>query len=146
MVFFLCYQIPAYSGVYKWVDDSGQIHYSDQPDEPGAEKFTLRKNTTTKPGIENSDETTEGKSQGPESETEKSEDETKPAEPKMVEIEPSKQEKKRFCNQAKKDIASISSRGRMREINEKGEYIYLSEEQRQQRLSSAKKQKREFCR
>ncbi|MBE9560241.1 MAG: DUF4124 domain-containing protein, partial [Proteobacteria bacterium] len=61
-------------------------------------------------------------------------------------IEPSKKEKRKYCNEAKQDLAAINSRGRVREINEKGEYIYLSEPERQQRISDAKKKQREFCR
>ena len=37
----MMYQIPLYSGVYKWTDDTGQIHYSDQPNKPNAEEFGL---------------------------------------------------------------------------------------------------------
>lgn len=66
--------------------------------------------------------------------------------PKMVEVEPSRKEKNRLCKEAKTDIAAINSRGRMREVNSKGEYIYLSEQERQQRLSAAKKKQKEFCR
>ena len=64
----------------------------------------------------------------------------------LVEIPPSKKEKRKLCNEAKSDLAAINSRGRMREINEKGEYVYLTEQQRQQRISAAKKKQREFCR
>jgi len=143
VIFLLSFQTPLYSGVYKWVDDNGQIHYSDQPNEPDAEKFTLRSNTTTKPrspstGNKGTDD------QGADKTTE---DETKkPDEPEMVEIEPSTKEKRQLCNEAKDDLSSILSRGRLREIDEKGEYTYLSDEQRQQRISAAKKKQREFCR
>ncbi len=142
-ILLLAFQYPSYSGVYKWVDDDGQIHYSDQPNNPEAEKFTLRKNTTTKARPVNTDEqdangTTEEEADTP--------DASETTEPKMVEVERSKKEKRKLCNEAKEDIATISSRGRMREINEKGEYIYLPEEQRQKRLSTARKKQKEYCR
>lgn len=146
VIIFLSYQTASHSGVYKWVDEKGQIHYTDQPNQPGAETFTIQKNTTTKPASSIKD------TKDADSDKETAEDETvkdeavADDEPKMVEIEPTAAEKKRYCSEAKADIASISSRGRMREINEKGEYIYLTEPQRQQRLSAAKKKKREFCR
>ncbi len=148
---FLCFQSVANAGVYKWEDDNGQIHYSDQPNQPGAEKFAIRKNTTTKPRTANNDKNS-GETAAEEGGSEEAgakepgSNESQADEPKLVEVEPSKKEKRRLCNEAKSQITSISSRGRMREINKKGEYIYLSEKQRQQRLSAAKKQQREFCR
>jgi len=137
-IFLLSFQQPLYSGVYKWIDENGQIHYSDQPDNPDAEKFTLRKNTTTEARPANSDDQ--------DAEDAAEEESTKPAEPKMVEVEPSKKEKRKLCNEAKRDIEAILSRGRMREVNKKGEYIYIPEEQRQKRLSAARKKQREYCR
>ena len=138
----LCLFLPApsYAGVYKWVDQNGQVHYGDQPNKPGGKKFTVLNNTTTKPrpiketekGAENSGDKNKEKM------TEK------PAGPEKPKI--SKKEKRQLGNEAKTDIATISSRGRMREINAKGEYSYLSEKQRQQRLTAAKKKQREFCR
>ncbi|MCK4676223.1 MAG: DUF4124 domain-containing protein [Gammaproteobacteria bacterium] len=130
----LFFLTPSSAGVYKWVDQDGQIHYGDQPVNPDAEKVNIRKNDTTKPrAIKNKEDNSEDKS-----------NKQTATEPKEVEI-PQK-EKNRLCNEAKSDIASITSRGRMREKNAKGEYSYLSEKQRQQRLTAAKKKQREFCR
>ncbi len=133
-------QTPSFAGVYKWVDQDGQVHYGDQPNKPGAKEFTVLKNTTTKP---RPIKKTEKDGKNPEDKN-KEKTAEKPAEPEKPKI--SKKEKKRLCNEAKNDITSISSRGRMREINAKGEYSYLSEKQRQQRLAAAKKKQREFCR
>ena len=139
----------SYAGVYKWVDENGQVNYGERPVGTGAEQITIRKNETTKPreikkaeGAEQ--ENTSGNADGkaPDSEsTEKAG--TAPA---KAEEEISQKEKRRLCNEAKSDVASINSRGRMREVTSKGEYIYLSEEQRQQRLSAARKKQREYCR
>lgn len=141
----LGYQQPSYCGVYKWLDENGQIHYSDQPQDPGAEKFKLRSNTTTKPRAIANTEKEKAATDAVQDESNK--DEIKqPDTPKMVEVEPSKQKKKMLCKQATNDIAAITSRGRMREMNTRGEYVFLSEEQRQQRLAAARKNQREFCR
>ena len=128
----LAYQTPLYSSVYKWADDSGQIHYSDQPNKPNTEKFSIRKNTTTQPRAINKDGT-EDEEVAPVA--------AKPEEPKIPATE-----KRRLCKQAKSDISAISNRGRMREVNAKGEYIYLTEKQRQQRISTAKKKQSKYCR
>lgn len=149
LLIILCYQQLSHAQVYKWQDENGQIHYTDQPNHPKAESFSVRKNTTTKPRTPAStpdDKTAQESSTDNSAKDEKNTNTDQDNKPKMVEIEPSYAEKNRYCNEAKSDIAAITSRGRMREINEKGEYIYLSEQQRQQRLAAAKKKKREFCR
>jgi hypothetical protein len=126
---------PSHAGVYKWVDESGQVHYGEEPGSINAEKVPIRQNETTTPRtIKQTDaEAAEQTAEKP----------AKPAEPETPKI--SNKEKQRLCQQAKSDYAAISSRGRMREINKKGEYIYLTEEQRQQRLATAKKNQREYC-
>ena len=145
-VLFLSYQTTTYSGVYKWVDDKGQTHYSDQPDKADAETFNLRDNTTTKSRIiennhKNSDHSVNDKTDTPL----KNPADSQAAESEMVEIEFSKKEKRKLCSEAKNDLTAILSRGRMREINAKGEYTYLAEEQRQQRISAANKKQHEYC-
>lgn len=136
----LSFQSPSYAGVYKWVDENGQVHYGEQPGNTDAEKVTIRQNETTKPRTINKAEEDAAESDNKNT-GEKTE---KPGE--WVEVPPSKKEKHKLCNEAKSDIEAILARGRMREINKKGEYIYLTEQQRQQRLSAAKKKQREYCR
>ncbi len=137
----LLLQSTAIAGVYKWVDENGQVHYGAHPGNTSAERVTIRKNETTKPRAIKTDKDAK-QAKGDEKNTDPATTEAKkPEEPKIP-----KKEKRRLCKEAKSDIASISSRGRMREINKKGEYIYLSEKQRQKRLSTARKKQRKYCR
>jgi len=133
----LLFLSPCYAEIYKWIDEKGQVNYSDQPGNAEAEQVTIRKNETTtprtikKPDANSSNADNKNISEDP------------------VKTEPAKistKERRRLCSQAKSDMAAITSRGRMREINKEGEYIYLSEQQRQQRLSAARKKQSEFCR
>lgn len=134
-------QPAVHAGVYKWVDENGQVHYGEQPGNKAAEKVDIRNNETTTPRSVKKT----GAEDGEKSESEKTEQaDAKPAETEKPSI--SKKEKRRLCQEAKSDIAAITSRGRMREINEKGEYNYLPEEQRQQRLTAAKKKQAKYCR
>lgn len=135
---------PSYAGIYKWTDDEGVVHYGEKPGNTSAEKIDIRQNETTKtrvPKAKKADENENPEAEGTEQTTAEPE---KPAEP--VEPAISKKEKARLCQEAKSDYATIISRGRLREINKKGEHIYLSEQQRQQRLAAAKKKQGEFCR
>ena len=130
------------SGIYKWVDEQGQVHYGEQPIGQDAEKMTIRTNETTTPRKIDTGESTEQKDGG---EDQVDENGLKPWE-KLVEKEIPAAEKRRLCNEARSDIEAISSRGRMREIDAKGNYTYLSEEQRQQRLSAARSKQKKYCR
>lgn len=138
----LLIQAPSQAGVYKWLDEDGQVHYGERPGNSNSEKVKIRQNETTKPRAikKAKDGKKSPKSENPEGET----TEKTAAEPEKPAI--SKKEKRRLCNKAKSDYAAISSRGRMREVNEKGEYSYLSDKQRQQRLAAAKKKQSEYCR
>ena len=130
-------QTAATAGIYKWVDDSGQIHYGEQPGNSDAKRVTIRKNETTTPRTMKTEEKADDNKESESSTTEAE----KPKKPQI-----SKKEKRKLCHEARNDIATISSRGRMREINTKGEYTYLSEKQRQNRLSAARKKLRKYCR
>ncbi len=130
----LLYQAPLLAGIYKWTDENGQVHYGAQPGNSGAEKVTIRTNETTKPRTINTAE--EDGAQPPE----KIQSEI------LVEEKMPAKDKRRLCQQAKDDIFAINSRGRIREINDQGEYSYMSEKQRQKRLSTAKKRKKKYCR
>jgi hypothetical protein len=134
LLFGMLSQSVVYAKVYKWTDANGQVHYGEQPGNTNAETVTIRQNETTKPRpIKKVDKD--------------SEDETSAAkEPEMVEVKIPAKEKRQLCQQAKGDVEAINSRGRMREINAKGEYIYLSEEQKQARISAAKKRIKKYCR
>ena len=139
--FCLLIQSPSLAGVYKWLDENGQVHYGERPMNADAERIKIRQNETTKPRIAKKAEDEDGKNPDGKDDKKTAEKAPEPVEPTIP-----KKEKRKLCAQAKSDIASISSRGRMREINKKGEYNYLSEKQRQQRLSAAKKKLREYCR
>ena len=54
-------------------------------------------------------------------------------------------EVKKRCQAARQDLATIQSRGQLRERDEKGNTRYVGEEEKQQRIKAAKKQIREYC-
>jgi len=137
--FLLCLlQAPATAGIYKWVDENGVVHYGEQPVGDNAEQVNIRTNETTqtrKIPLKSEEEIAE------EEKREKAAREKKASEPRI-----SAAEKRSRCKQARHELEVINSRGRLREINKKGEYYYLTEEQRQKRISRAKKDIRKYCR
>jgi hypothetical protein len=133
----LCILQLSHAGVYKWTDENGLVHYGEEPGSIDAEKIPIRQNeTTTRRPVNEADVEIITKSK--DKKTEKTA--SAPEEPVIP-----KKEKQRLCQEGKNDYATISGRGRMREINKKGEYIYLTEEQRQQRLAAAKEKQRKYC-
>ena len=139
----LVFQQAAFAGVYKWVDEEGQVHYGERPGNTEAEQIKIRHDETTKPrAIKGDEESAEG--EGKDGEKTKEQVAETPAEPEEEKI--SKKEKRRLCNEAKTDVAAISSRGRVREKNAKGEYRYLTDEAKQKRLAAARKKQSEYCR
>lgn len=140
----LLYRAPlSQAAIYKWVDEKGQVHYGERPaaGSQSAEQVKIH-DITTKPRISKEDLEIDAINRR-EAEEERKKQEA--LQPKPVEKKISPAEKRRLCKQARDDYAKISSRGRMREINSKGEYTYLSEKQRQQRLAAAKKRQRKYC-
>jgi hypothetical protein len=146
----LFFQSPLLAEVYRWVDKNGQVNYSDRPERAATNiKRMDIKNTSTRKPVATSNSAEDSTSDTESEEQNKNQDSTtnpdtesaKAEEPKI-----SKKEKRRLCKEGKSDYKKISSRGRMREINKKGEYIYLSEKQRQKRLAAAKKKQRKYCR
>jgi len=140
----LLVQTPLFAKVYRWVDKNGQVNYSDQVGNTAAQRMDIDESKTNKPTPTKNKETEEGekvKNAEKDSTQESAEEPTKAEKPKI-----SRKEKRRLCKEGREDYKKISSRGRMREINKKGEYTYLSEKQRQKRLTAAKKKQRKYCR
>jgi len=143
----LAFQAPLYAGVYKWTDEDGQVHYGERPESSNAEKVIIRSNETTKTGIAERAEKQPGEDSQDDDKTEADANAPPEIQPEVfVEEKIPAKEKRKLCQQAKQDITAISNRGRMREVNAKGEYVFLTEDQRQQRLSAANKRKKEYCR
>ena len=129
-MFCLLLNTPTLAGVYKWVDQEGNVHYGDKPGNADASRVPIRENFTTAPRAIHQSESEAGKNKAQiqdkdKDKDRKSEQAAKPEQPAI-----SRQEKQRLCREATSDIAAINSRGRMRERNAKGEYTVLSEKQR----------------
>lgn len=135
----------SHAQIYKWVDENGQVHYGSKPQQnnQSVETIKIRQNTTTTPRISKEDLAIDAMNKK-EADAERAKQEA--LRPPPVEQKIPASEKRRLCRQAKDDYAGIMSRGRMRERKgTTGEYVYLTEKQRQQRLSAASKKQRKYC-
>lgn len=141
MVIFISSNAVLAGKIYKWTDAQGNVHYgSEKPADAEAEKMKVDTSTT---GVDTGAEALDNLKQQVDDEAERIKEEGIPEQPPVPSL-PMKEVKKR-CQAARQDLATIQSRGQLKERNEKGEVRYVSEEEKQRRITSAKKQIREYC-
>ena len=127
--------------IYKWTDAEGNVHYgSEKPVDAEAEKMKV---DTGKTGVDRGAKALDDLKQEADDEAERIKEEGIPAQPPVPSL-PMKEVKRR-CEAAKKDLATIQSRGQLRERDEQGNTRYVSEEEKQRRIKAAQKQVREYC-
>ena len=127
--------------IYKWTDAQGNVHYgSEKPADAEAEKMKVDTSTT---GVDTGAEALDNLKQQADDEAERIKEEGIPEQPPVPSL-PMKEVKKR-CQAARQDLATIQSRGQLKERDEKGEVRYVSEEEKQRRIKAAKQQIREYC-
>ena len=119
---------------YKWVDENNVTHYGERPP---ADKETEEVRTST------------GHSEPTVYDKPKRDDEDKdakaeePAEEEQVQL--SKKEKKEYCQRAKSNYETLNARAIVRQRDEYGNIKELSENERNQAKSRAKKAMDDYC-
>ena len=127
--------------IYKWTDAEGNVHYgSEKPDDAPSEKMKV---DTGKTGVNRGAAALDKLKQEADDEAQRVVEEGIPEQPPVPAL-PAKEVKKR-CQAARKDLATIQSRGQLRERDEKGNTRYVGEEEKQRRIKAAKKQIKEYC-
>lgn len=143
----LCCAPAMATGIYKWVDENGQVHYGERPAGSQAEQVHIRTNeTVTRPDSirkKTDEELAEDAETNKEQEAD-GETTGEAAKPPVEKVVP-QYEKNRLCREGKADYQNISNRGRMREIDAQGNYRYLSDQERNQRIARAKSKMRKYC-
>lgn len=144
--FVLFCALPSAAQVYKWVDDKGITHYSESP--PPEKKDQAKKIDTAAPagfGISNAkaaksaqDLETEFKQRrvAREQETQK---EAKAASDERKEAE-------RKCNKARRSVAELRNPVPLYDFNEKGEKVYIEDDQRKAAIEADEADIKRYCR
>jgi len=124
----------SFAGIYKWVDDDGTVHYGQQrPANAPSEKMQVQRYAPV-------DKSTYKR---PSTSTQNTKNENSPAGKKAADAEPEKKketkaEKKRrlaACDQARKNLAAMEAIGRIRSVDKDGNTTYLSQQQKEDRMS-----------
>jgi hypothetical protein len=141
MVILLSVGTVAAGNIYKWTDAEGNVHYgSEKPADAPVEKMKVDTGLT---GTNTGAEALDKLKQEADDEAQKIKEEGIPAQPPVPSL-PAKEVKRR-CAVAKQDLATIQSRGQLRERDEQGNTRYVSDEEKQRRIKQAKQQIQQYC-
>lgn len=150
----LALALPAWGGLYKWIDDDGKVHYSDQPPPVNSKQ---QKSIQPPPGVSGAAAPSpQGQPQAPtvkapktvaeqEMEFRKRRVEAAEAEAKRQQEAQSAAEKQRNCGQARNRVAVLQQGGRITKGSSSGEQLYLGDEEIARELVEARKVADSWC-
>lgn len=128
--------------VYKWVDSNGVTHYGESP--PAASRSREVKLRDANPRADNAPQPAgAGAYRDRELEFRKRQAERERAEAKVAE---DKGNRDRECRAAANDLNDLRSSGRIYDLNEKGERIWMSDAQRDSAIAKREAEYNRRCR
>lgn len=137
----------AFAALNKWVDAEGKVHYSDEPPPANVKATTLRPSAPA-PAI---DTAAASAPEAPktiaerEAELRKAQQAKKEAEERAAQEQANRETEKANCARAQQSLRTLQEGGRMVEIDAQGEYSYMEDEQRQQRIARAQQEIANWC-
>lgn len=134
--------VAAAAQIYKWVDEDGVVHYTDQPAQPTAERVAIQTNRTDnaaaqarlKSAVQSRDEQTESYLRG--------RDEKRAAE---AQAEADNKQRAADCEKARNKLNELVRAQRLYRVDEDGERQYLSEEEAVSAREQAGKEISDYC-
>lgn len=136
----LCFSIASHGAIYKWVDENGVTQFSQfPPSQQEAERVRGAAPPAEDPdaALERLQQKLDGFDQRRETESDSREDQAAQQEQQAL--------RQRNCEAARHNLEILARGGRTRIRTESGEVTYLTEEQRQERLETARKAVQENC-
>ena len=134
---------PVHAQLYKWVDEQGKVHYSDQPPS-GKVKSESTLSLPSPPGAASSPDS--GKTwQEKELEFQKRKTGAAEAEAKKQKAEQEAKTKRENCEKAKNQLSQLESSAPVYTYDEKVGRTYLNEAQRAEAIARARKSVAEWC-
>lgn len=128
--------------IYKWVDENGQIHYSSQKP-PGQEVETVKVKKGPK-AVQAEESGSADKADDKDAPTAEDEEAEALAREQLAKSDAAN--KKKMCEQARRNIDSLNASVRVVQKDEKtGENVRMSDEQRVQALKKAQQAVKEYC-
>ena len=141
--------LPAWAGLYKWTDENGKVYYSDQPPPGNAKQSqTMKesKSAAAAPDAVGAKPAAAAKTPAEqEMEFRKRRLEAAEAEAKAKKEADASEEKKRNCERANAQVASLQRGGRITHPGPNGEQIYMSDDEIAKELVNARKVADSWC-
>lgn len=134
---------PAYAQLYKWVDEQGNVHYSDQPAE-GKTKSKSKLEIPNQPGAANSADSSQTW-QEKELEFQKRKSSAAANEAKKQKEAQEAKTKLENCESAKQNLSRLENVAPVYTFNEKNGRTYLNEAQRAEAITQARKSVTDWC-
>jgi len=155
----LCLALPAMAQMYKWVDANGEVHYSDRPPPSNVKTETLRMPAEAAAAPAAAPAASAGKTgaqkneakAGPKSLAEedqafrKRQADAAKAQAEHARKEAEARKKAEYCKSAKAALANLELGGRQVRINDKGERVFLTDEEIAQATAQARKDAAAAC-
>jgi hypothetical protein len=147
LIFLILASANTFAEVNKWVDDQGQVHYSDQPPPPDIHAKMLRSTSDSEgagsaSGVARTGESTFVEQEAAMKRAQKTEQEaTAEAAAKQATADALKAN----CEAAQQNLRSLQSGARIMDINASGERYFIDDSERQQRIDKVKQDISNLC-
>ena len=129
---------PAWGGeIYKWVDDRGNVHFSDQPGKSDSQQIDMPK-FKTDPVLEQREQARQEKAK-----KEQTDNAAKTAD--EAEAQKKEEQRKKNCITARERVEQLQTVRRLFRIDESGERHDLSDEERASALQKAQEDVKTWC-
>ncbi|HWQ39409.1 MAG TPA: DUF4124 domain-containing protein [Burkholderiales bacterium] len=139
--------LPVHADTYRWVDESGRVHYSDRPP-PGNVKQQKEIKTRSRAAVPaSSAEAAESPKSYVEQDAEFRRRQAERAEKEAAEqrARQEAQERRRNCDQARARLAALQAGARVTRYNDKGEQEYLDDRQIAEEIRQTQKSVADWC-
>jgi lysyl-tRNA synthetase class II len=139
--FLICYLLcttASAAEVYKWEDDQGQVHYGRKPPDDGAAAIEIKPYHET-------DQATLKRIEKNKKLLRIFEEERQISKQEAMEARKEEEERRKQCIRAKKALENLNFSGRLYRLNENGEKVFLSEEERNNEKQAIRKQMKKVC-
>lgn len=149
-VLLLLCAVNAHAGLTKWVDAEGNVHYSDMPPPANVQAKTLRGSVQSPDAGSVAAKTGSAPVASKtyvekEAELKKAQLAKKEAEAKAAQQQAAAEAKAANCAAAQQTLRTLQNMPRISEIDASGERVFLSDEQRQQRIEKAQQTISSVC-
>ena len=137
----VAFQALADDAIYKWVDESGETHYSQM--RPSGD-YQVEEIRNAPPPADDPEQVRQHLQQQVDAMNERNQEQNDAKKEAISEAEYQKIIKEN-CANAQKNLGSLNEGGRKRYLTPDGEVVRLTEQERESRIAEANKQVKEYC-